>query len=222
MTQDILDTISHCRIFSSADPETLRLALDGSDCFEACFDAGETIRSPEESERRVGVILSGRAKVRSAHESKSVLLKTLEEGELFGVANLFENSAGYVSLIVAEKECRVFFIGQRTVSRLLESDRGFLHAYIEFLSSRIRFLNRKITFYTSGSAERRLAMYLASFKCERVEPDMPLNSLCEMLDVGRASLYRAIDRLIEEGFVERDGSAFILLDREKMLKKYKI
>ena len=108
MTQEILDTISGCRIFSSADPETLREALESSDCFEACFDAGETIRSPEESERRVGVILSGRAKVRSAHESKSVLIKTLEEGELFGVANLFENSAGYVSLIVAEKECRVF------------------------------------------------------------------------------------------------------------------
>lgn len=222
MTQEILNIISSCRIFSSADPERLREALDSTDCIEASFSAGETIRSPDGSERRVGIILSGRAKVRSTNEGKSVLIKTLEAGELFGVANLFEDNVGFVSLIVAEKECRIFFVGQRTVSRLLETDRGFLYAYIEFLSSRIRFLNRKITFYTSGSAERRLAMYLASFKCERVEPDLPLNSLCEMLDVGRASLYRAIDRLIEDRFIERDGSAFLLLDSEKMLKKYKI
>ena len=32
----------------------------------------------------------------------------------------------------------------------------------------------------------------------------------------------AYQQLIEEGFVERDGGAFALLDREKMIKKYKI
>ena len=80
----------------------------------------------------------------------------------------------------------------------------------------------KIMFYTSGSAERRLALYLDSFKTDTVTPDMPMNALSELLDIGRASLYRAIDSLVSDGFIKRDGDSILIIDRDKMLDFYKI
>jgi len=99
---------------------------------------------------------------------------------------------------------------------------GSKNEYISFLSGRIRFLNRKIAFYTSGSAERRVALYLSSFNSDEIEPDIPMNSLCELLDIGRASLYRAFDKLTDDGFIKRDGDKINIVNRQAMLDYYKI
>ncbi len=222
MTDKLFSEIAGCALFAAADRDLLREALATDGCGEACFETGETIVSPDDDERRIGVILTGNAKVRSADGEKNVLLRTMSVGEVFGVANLFDREARFVSRIIAGRTCRIYFVSRGAVEKLLLSDKGFLFAYIEFLSGRIRFLNRKIMFYTSGSAERRLALYLNSFGTDRVTPDLPMNALAELLDIGRASLYRAVDRLVEDGFVERDGGLFVLRDSEKMLKKYKI
>ena len=47
-----------------------------------------------------------------------------------------------------------------------------------------------------------------------------MGALALMLDIGRASLYRAVDTLVSDGFIVKDGKSFILSDREKMLKNY--
>ena len=47
-----------------------------------------------------------------------------------------------------------------------------------------------------------------------------MNSLCEMLNLGRASLYRAADKLCEEGFIRRAGKKIIVIDRIGMMEKY--
>ena len=139
-----------------------------------------------------------------------------------GIATLFGEYEENISAIIAGRGCKVLFISYAAVSRLLESDREFMYEYISFLSGRIRFLNRKITYYTSGSAERRVALYLSSFPSSEIEPDIPMNSLCELLDIGRASLYRAFDKLTDDGFIRRDGDKITLVDRQAMLDFYKI
>ncbi len=222
MTDKLFSEIASCRLFATADPKKLRAALNVGENGEACYEEGETVVSSDDSGRRIGIVISGNVKIRSADEEKNVLLRTMAAGEVFGVANLFDGDARFVSRIVAGRACRIYFVSREAVESLLRSDQAFVFSYIEFLSGRIRFLNRKIMFYTSGSAERRVALYLASFENERVTPDMPMNALAELLDIGRASLYRAIDRLIDDGFVTRDGGDFILRDTEKMLQKYKI
>ena len=103
---------------------------------------------------------------------------------------------------------------------LLESDRAVLYNYIEFLSDRIRFLNKKIRFFTSGSAERRLALYLDSFNEEKIELEAGMSAIADMLDIGRASLYRAFDKLTEDGFILRDKDTVTLINRTEMINYY--
>ena len=110
---------------------------------------------------------------------------------------------------------------RKVIRKLLEEDRAFLYQYLGFLSGRIRYLNRKIGFLSAGSAERKLALYLASLGKETVRLDASISALSELLDVGRASLYRAFDKLTEDGFIRKEGRNFTLLDAEGMLNAYR-
>ncbi|MBQ5661825.1 MAG: winged helix-turn-helix domain-containing protein, partial [Clostridia bacterium] len=47
-----------------------------------------------------------------------------------------------------------------------------------------------------------------------------ITSLSELLDIGRASLYRAFDKLCEDGLIEKDGRRIRIPDTEALLQAY--
>ena len=207
------------RLFDGADRETVQKILIEGGCQATDFSDAETILSPDSAERMAGILLTGGASVTTPDPQRGTLLRYLGAGDAFGIANLFGN-APYISLIRARGKCRVCFLPEAAVRRLLEEDRAFLYQYLAFLSGRIRYLNQKIGYLTAGNAERRLALYLASAGTDRIELGASISALSELLDVGRASLYRAFDRLTADGFLQKEGRTFLLLDREGMLRAY--
>ena len=73
---------------------------------------------------------------------------------------------------------------------------------------------------TAGSAERRVALFLFSFGKDTVELDASLSSLSDLLNIGRASLYRALDTLIADGYIQKEGRTIHLLDADAMIQNY--
>ena len=147
----------------------------------------------------------------------------LESGDTFGVANLFSSTEQFVSLIVAKKACRVLFFSEETVALLLREDTTFCMNYIHFLSDRICFLNTKISCFTAGSPERKLAFFLLSCaddKMEQYSLSINSNSLSDMLNVGRASLYRAFDCLVSEGLIQKQGKQITVLNKNALKDRY--
>ena len=133
------------RFFENASIDSLAKSLKSGTFAECVFASGEHIESNDKLHRYVGVILSGSARVHSADGERSVLLRRLQSGDVFGIATLFEkNVIPNVSVITADKTCRVLFVDESCVSFLLENDKDFMYSYINFLSDRIRFLNMKI------------------------------------------------------------------------------
>ena len=41
-----------------------------------------------------------------------------------------------------------------------------------------------------------------------------------MLNIGRASLYRAFDKFIADGFISKNGKEITLLDRDALMTNY--
>jgi len=105
---------------------------------------------------------------------------------------------------------------------LLQKDRAFRMNYIRFLSERICFLNTKIACFTAGSPERKLASFLLS-GCpdgsDRYSLIINANSLSEMLNVGRASLYRAFEKMEADGLITKDGKQITVPDKN-ILKQH--
>jgi len=206
-------------LFKNVKEATLQQALSMA---EPCkrVSGGSFLQTPE-SPRALGILLEGKAQIFSADTAKSVVLRTLSAPAVFGAASLFLPSEQPLSRVVAEGSCEYVTLGETAVAWLLEHDRQFLFSYLAFLSDRVRFLNEKIACFTAGSAERRLALWLAADGTNTMTLPVSLSDLSDMLDIGRASLYRAFDKLTAEGFILKNGREITLVDRDAMLKKYR-
>ena len=214
-----IEQIFKCPLLLGIDRDNALRIFDGGGCRIQAFVDQEIILSPETHKPQVGLLLSGKAVITTPDPGKNTLLRFLGAGDPFGIANLFTNQP-FISVIRAHGSCKALFIPETAVRALLESDSVFLYHYLGFLSDRIRFLNKKIGYLTAGSAERRLALYLYAHKTRDLSLSVSLTSLSELLDIGRASLYRAFDKLTEDGFIQKEGRRILLLDPEAMLQAY--
>ncbi len=227
MDKKIRDILPLVPLFEGADEENLFNAVSEGAVVRT-FSTGEAIESNVENATNLVIILQGKARVFSMDESREVLLRTLEKGDVFGVAELFCGGDESISRVEAKGRCEALFIPEAIIGHLLENDKVIMYNYLNFLCQRIRFLNQRIACFTAGSAERRLALYLNSLANKsskedgeaKVTPDISMGALALMLDIGRASLYRAVETLIADGFIKKEEKSFILINRDKMLLKY--
>jgi CRP-like cAMP-binding protein len=219
-----LDLLRQVKLFDGVDESILSSLLYSGGIEMIKYAAGEAIFSPSDKSKKAIIFLSGTAEAYTADEGRSLLLRTFTGGNVVGISNLFSQD-DFASRVIAVKKCEVLEISAENFGKILESDKRAMYNFVVFLSGKIRYLNRKIVTLTAGSAERRLAYFLDTSipegKTDAAEITIQMNSLCEMLNLGRASLYRAADRLTEEGFIKRDGKTIVVLDRSGMMEKYK-
>ena len=221
MNEEITRKLKRHLLFKDVENDVLLKFVSDNGVSIQSFKNGEEIFSPKHTEKCLGFVLTGEAIVYSSDENRSVLLRQLESGDTFGVSNLFDESSEFVSLIISKKSSQILFFTAEAVENLLNTSQQFRMGYIKFLSQRICFLNKKISCFTAGSTERRLALFLCS-QCDGVNNTFTANAnaLSEMLNIGRASLYRAFDTLISDGFIEKNGKNIIVLDRQGLEKNY--
>ena len=213
----IIQQISRHPIFCGCEIKYLEQAL-GEKLTVRDFSSGECIDLT--SSDSVCVILSGSATAYSLDESKSIILRRFGAGEIFGIASLFTDGKE-LSRVSAKGTTKVAFIEKDALRALVVSDTRVNLNFIKFLSGRVFFLNEKIKYLTAGSPERKLSAYLASFSDENsFSCVISMSALSEMLDVGRASLYRAISKLEGDAHISHDGKTIKVLDRDAMLSKY--
>jgi CRP-like cAMP-binding protein len=181
------------------------------------FGAGENIRTPRTESDGLGILLNGSAIAYTPHPIKKVMLRTFSAGAVFGISDWYADPKAGLSRIEAKEETDVLTIRPAGVRLLLEESRSFREHYISFLTGRIRFLNQKIEYLTAGSAEIKLSHYLLSLnESQTVTLPISMSALAEMLDLGRASLYRAFDTLTEDGFISKQGKTITLHNRAGM------
>lgn len=218
--QRLTSALRRCPLFSMVSEEALA-AIPMSEHATVCtFSSGEEIPLSVNGSRALVILTSGLALAYSADTARSVILRTLRPGTPFGVSVLFSDEVP-VSVIRAKGKAEALFLSLDLVLELIESNAEFRMNYMRFLSDRIRFLNRRIACYTAGSAERRLALYLADLPTDAsgiASIDIPLSDLCEQLDIGRASLYRAFAKLSDAGLIERTDRRVRITDPTALLR----
>lgn len=215
---DIISVLRTVPLFDRTDEEVLAALLTEKGVTLKQTRADDTVR--EQGERALGVLLKGRASILSADSEKCVILRNVKAGEVFDAAALFLTDPPPLSKIVALTDCTTLFLSAQSVRALMTRSPAFLDAYLAFLADRVQFLNRKIRCYTAGSAERRLALYLADNCDENGVLTVSLSALSHILDVGRASLYRALDKLEADGLITHDGRRITIKNRTQLLSRY--
>jgi CRP-like cAMP-binding protein len=217
-TFDILNVLKELPLFSVCDQALLQEALSSDGVHLVTVEAGA---SPAPCyDDMLGVVLSGKLQILSADKQNPVVLHAVNAGHVFGAASLFLERATPVSRLLAQSKCQLFYLSRDAVRTLLHKDHRFMDAYLQFLAERVQFLNAKIRSFTAGSTERRLALWLAEHAQDGTVRALSLSTLAESLDIGRASLYRALDKMEDSGLIARNGRKITVPDTEKLLKHY--
>ena len=163
--------------------------------------------------------MAGSAVVATAASPDNTLLKMLKDHDVFGIANLYSNTESFPSVITAKSETTVILIDGNAFKMLIENDKDMLIAYLGLLSNKIVYLNKKISTFTAGSAEKKLCIFLAENERDGVfDQNVSMSSLSDMLSIGRASLYRALEALSYHGLIIRDGKKITIPDKYALLQ----
>jgi CRP-like cAMP-binding protein len=209
-------------LFSGIDEDAVDAAFNSEGCTCREFEPDEPIYTRTRFQKSMGLVLTGELKAcKTGVDGQRLILNTFFAGGIFGIAGLFNNSTQYVSNVIAVKRSRVLFLSQELLHSLFQHDYRIAENYISYLSNRICFLNGRIDNFTGGSAQCRLASYLVSLSSKSPEPlsfELPCSysQLANMLNIGRASLYRALDELCSSGVIRREGKEITILDFERL------
>lgn len=214
--KDISSKMPCAKIFGSLSPEQTERIESASEIY--------TLSSGEDAEKKtrgsIAVLLKGRANVYSADESRKTLIRILGEGDVFGVAGLFSQSED-VSRVVARAGTQILLIPKSEIVSLISANEKFASDYISFLEKRIAFLNNRISSFTAGSCERKLALFLYSVSSEEsFSFNVSFSSLAKQLDMGRASFYRALAILEEADLAIGNEKTISVKSRSALKAKY--
>ena len=207
-------------LFNGADFDTI------NDKFRICeslnivkYTPGELILSSDNHTDALCFIESGKARITTNVGERETVIKYAVSGDVFGAATLF-SSMKHNTKVYAETETSVIFLSKEAICTLIENSSIVALNYINFLSDRISFLNRKVAAFTASSAEIKLTMYLYGNMDENycVSPQTSMSSLADQLGIGRASLYRVIDSLSASQMISYNGKQFKIQDMDALLK----
>ena len=174
--------------------------------------------SSESSGLQVAIILKGAARVYSDFQEERSLIRTLNKGDIFGIANIYGDGEPFPTQIVTATNSTILFIDEEHFKAFLEGHPTATRNYIKFLSAKIVFLNKKIATLSAGNAERRLADHIYEHQVDGIFKASSLSELANILSIGRASLYRGVEVLINNGLVDKQGKTFTITNEEELKK----
>ncbi len=213
---DYLLNIDQNPIFSGVSTTVLQQFFSANTVKRKDFLPEELIHSSQSGEIRIGIVLQGSARVHAANNDRS-LLRTMQRGNMFGIANLYAKEEPFPSMIIAAEPCQVLFLDSDAFCQLIEHDPTALRNYLAFQSKKIVYLNRKIMTFTAGSAEKKLALFLLENEVDgAVRLPCSMSRLSELLCIGRASLYRALDHLEERNLIQKQEKSLQILNRSAL------
>lgn len=207
MTKSILNSalnfLKNTRIFKDADEKLLTNVLNTYGK-SVSYSKNDTVFSKETYSPVICVIIKGEARVSKGE----TVISHLKDGEIFGAAFLYNQSYEFENTVTALTPLKVVIIEKSGVDQLIKCDSSISFNYISYLSERIGFLNSKIEGYTKPNAEEKLMLYLkknADINNGKCEISVSMTELSHVLQISRASLYRVIEALENQGKICRDG-----------------
>ena len=217
---EILKYISYISghpIFKGIEPDVIAKYFSDNALTVVNYSPATIIIDPEKNSTDIYVIIKGTVEIQCRSADHKVLLKTSGAGTIFGLANLYAETETFPTLVCAKTQSEVLLINKQTFKKMLESEPKLMSNFLVFLSKKVIYLNKKIASYTVGNNEKKLAYFLFENELNgTVSVDMSISDIAVMLDMGRASIYRAFDKLEADGLISRDGRSIRILNKEKL------
>ena len=169
---------------------------------------GEKIEIP----KALAFILCGECEIIRRHgEHERLVLNTLKSGDSFGILSVFNDSPAPTE-VLAKKETSILYLTRATLIELTEKSHAVAMNIIRFLSDRICFLNQRIATLGGTTVEEKCISYLRE-QMKKNGPEFPFQAakVARRIGAGRASLYRALGTLVNNGLLLHENGAVKIL-----------
>jgi len=213
--------VQTCSLFQGVDPDCLWSVLSDVRCTLMYHQKGSMICGGTQFQRALGILLSGRIRVtRTCHDGKESPVSTQTPGAMFGMAVLFCNAEEFPTELHSESSCEVLYVREDLLLDLMRQNFTVAENYIRHLSGRILFLNRKIAGLSAGGSTHKLAQWILDH-AEDNEAEFPaMSRLAKELNIGRASLYRAMEALEAAQSIRREGNRIHILEPSQLQRMH--
>ena len=180
------------------------------------FKKNDIIYSADNFPFAIGYILEGSA-VAVTNNKNNVHMRSFEKGACFGAAAIFGGNEIYVSTITAKSDAKILFISEKKLKSIFLKYPQASINYIEFLSDKVRFLNKKLSVISCSNAEDTVLKYLLSVCDSDNNAKIPksMTLLAKTLGLGRATLYRSLESLEKDGLILRENNNIKVIKNEK-------
>ena len=216
MTENDKTTFTQSPLFSKFDIKYYEKLIKNKEAKIASFKKGEVILDGKSNERCLILILKGSASVsKLSVDGKKAIINFLYRGDVFGMATLFYEYDEFPTTVTAEEACRTAILPKEVVENAFASSPEFAKEYVTLLSKKIHFLNQRISTFAESESDEKLLNWLEKNSGGKNEFELPcsISKLAFVLNIGRASVYRAFDSLSEEGYIAKDGKKITLLKK---------
>ena len=210
--QKSMDILSTCPLFNGMSPMEIGHLLSQEGCRLVHYPAGSTIPS----ERGMMMLLTGSVLIeKQSADGRYLRMREVWPPQAINVSALLAQPPREVSRLSTPDGCRAVELSRALVTQALMEGGTFSVNLLEFLLGRVVFLNKKITALSGHTAASRLELYLAENAVQKdgasqVQLPFSLSEFAEHLCVGRASLYRTLDAMEQQGRIRRKGRTIYL------------
>ncbi|MDO4567496.1 MAG: Crp/Fnr family transcriptional regulator [Clostridia bacterium] len=208
-----IELLSGTFLFKGLCADEIRAAIERCGARKEAFSASQNILEADCACHRLGIVLKGGGDVYMPAVGARVLMSELGAGSILGAASMLCQGAKAVTTVTARKETTVLFIEEEALLELLRDDFRLTRNYLAYLTQRIHFLTGRIGSIASTNTENKLVSYIVTNADEsgKVLIHGGMSALADTLSVSRASLYRAISALSDQGRIKRSGRIIQIL-----------
>lgn len=179
---------------------------------------GQIVSDRQKGQEFVGLIVRGSVDVYSiAMDGREIVLSRLEAGDCFGVINLLAG-AELPTVLKCRSETKLLLIPKRLFIQAMQDDPALALRYAGFCNRKMQFLIKRIEFLTMQSGRNKLIQYLLMRQDEDgcVRLDCSKEDFAAVLGISRASMFRELAALQEQGFICRNPGQIRILERARL------
>lgn len=206
---NIIEIFKNIFLFKNISQKDIENCSLFSGCEIKTYNKNETMLSAN-TEKQIGILLEGKATIISNDEG--VVIKKLVVGDVYGVAILFDDPHYSTKVLSSSTKTTVLTLNREFVQKCIEYNSQISFNYIEYMAKKISFLNSKISSYTAKTAENKLYAYLLQLPRDKnkIVLKTDFSGIAKMIGIGRASLYRAFEKLENDGLIIKNNKEIIL------------
>ncbi len=171
------------------------------------FKKGDSVFLIGQSATHLFQLITGEVHLyRHSYDGKQILLFRAYDGGFFAEASLNNNK--YHCTAICKKDSVIQSFDAKKVCVLLQQNRAFSMAWIDYLSSNLRWQRACVERLNLKSVVDRIIHYLVTEGSPTGEITLQgtLTELAEVLGISREALYRSLALMEKKGVIERTGN----------------